>query len=267
MYTLTKAQEFNSKCYLGEGLFADKNNLFWVDIEKKSIFCNGKVLHKNLPFIPTVVFDYQEPNLTLGTDIGIMEFSIKTSKYKFISESLKHKNILYRSNDGGIFQDKTLLGFMHKYSPDIDPGYILCFSKNSVAKIDNEIKIPNGFIPIDNRSILINDSHSGKIWKFTVSEDGFSKKLWHDCGKNFSPDGGCMVENHIFICMWGSSSIFVFDLEANKICDLSLEVEFPTNCKFIKNKKLIAVTSANFRENMNNNNRNGNSFIFKLSKL
>ena len=264
MYSLEKTKEFNSQCMLGEGLFVNENHLFWLDIERKSILSPGETIFTDLPFIPTVIFDFEQPNILMGTDLGIVKFNITTGQFSVLSPLTTKIEKEFRSNDGGLLQDKTLLGFMHMHSPDTNPGFILSFNENVQTKIDGAIKIPNGFIQLDQKSVLICDSFSGEIWKFTDLGNSFKKEIWHDCGREFSPDGGCIIDNKIFICMWGSSCIYVFDLNGNKQEIINVEVEFPTNCKYIEENRTLALTSANYKNQNGKHICDGNTFLFKI---
>ena len=55
---------------------------------------------------------------------------------------------------------------------------------------------------------------------------------------------GCIVEEMILISLWDNSSIGVFKKNGELIEILDIPVLRPTNCKFLKNKSELWVTSA-----------------------
>ena len=263
MYKLNLVLEHNTKNLLGEGLFIDKQNSFWVDIESNCIYRDGILLANNLDIKPSVIFSRIEKNLIMGCDRGVYQFDLICKEYRQLYSSPLNLYSTHRSNDGCFFNNKYFLGFMHRLSPEENNGYIYYFTNNKTQLIDKSIHIPNGFIPIDDESILICDSLSGKIWKFSFFEEKISKELWVDLGSDLSPDGGCIIGEHIFISMWGNSSIFIFDIFGKLIQKLKLDVKFPTNCKYFKTNNFLYLTSANF-ENVLSDSPEGNSFIYEL---
>ena len=152
---------------------------------------------------------------------------------------------------------------MHRSSPEENEGYIYFLNKSKIQLIDKTIQIPNGFIPLDDKSILICDSFSGKIWKFSFFEEKIKKNLWTDIGSDLSPDGGCLVGENVFISMWGRSAIFVFDLNGKLIQEIKLNIKFPTNCKYSQSTNLLYLTSANLESSLSDSSE-GNSFVYEL---
>ncbi len=263
MYKLNLILEHNTKNLLGEGLFVHEQKSYWVDIDSNKIYCDGVLLIDKLDVKPSVIFSSKSKNLTFGCDRGIYQLNLISKKYKQLHASPLGLYSTHRSNDGCFFNKGYFLGFMHRSSPEENEGYIYFLNKSKIQLIDKTIQIPNGFIPLDDKSILICDSFSGKIWKFSFFEEKIKKNLWTDIGSDLSPDGGCLVGENVFISMWGRSAIFVFDLNGKLIQEIKLNIKFPTNCKYSQSTNLLYLTSANLESSLSDSSE-GNSFVYEL---
>ncbi len=240
--------QISCKCSLGEGLLVSNSFNSWVDINNDNLFIykDSKAKKINLNSKPSVCLDVKKNIITLGCDKGLSQYDLDTCLETVISNKFDHDISLYRSNDGCSMNDDFILGFMHRERPEKYKGYIYYISNSCWHLIDSTISIPNGFIEIDQRKILISDSLSGEIWLFEFEINGTlkSKKLWAKIEGSIAPDGGCIVEEMILISLWDNSSIGVFKKNGELIEILDIPVLRPTNCKFLKNKSELWVTSA-----------------------
>ena len=262
-----------TKCILGEGLFCTEKNFYWVDIENRKIFSYLKkqINCNSIHHIPSVIFDKIGNKLILGSDAGILGYDIKSNFLSYLKTLPAEIDIKrFRSNDGCLVNGTYYLGFMDRKDSENNRGFIYSFSKNrNPLEINNDISIPNGFIPISNSKLLICDSLTSEIWEFTLNKvGGFEdKRLWAKIDPNISPDGGCKVDKYILIAFWDDASIGVFDLSGNLLQRLPLEIPRPTNCKFLKASSKLLVTSAITdlnEELLKSFPKSGSTFIYKL---
>ena len=239
----------NFKCNLGEGLFVNHNSTAWVDINNRLLFLSkGNTFQKfELKCQPSVVYDYSKGNVLIGADVGIVRFDAATKKEKLlVSIKNQHDINSYRSNDGGYCDELQVLSFMHKTEPSIHKGYLYSVLDGEFMLIDDTLHIPNTFINLDPLSILISDSLKNQIFLYKFNKNGtlYNKSLWSDLAEDEVPDGGCMINDLIFISFWDSAAIGVFNKKGRLLQKLSLPVIRPTNCKFNNDLSYMIVTSA-----------------------
>lgn len=237
------------KCNLGEGLFVNHNCAAWVDINNRLLFLSKKNTVKifELKCQPSVVYNYTRDSVFIGADIGIVEFDALTNKEKLlVSIKNQHDIKTYRSNDGGYCEELQLLSFMHKKEPSKHKGFLYSILDGKFILIDDTLHIPNTFINIDPFSILISDSLKNQIFLYKFNKNGtlYDKSLWSKLEKDEVPDGGCMINDLIFISLWDNSAIGVFNKKGKLLQKLKLPIMRPTNCKFNKHSSSMIITSA-----------------------
>ncbi len=238
-----------TRCLLGEGLFVDHSSIAWVDIDQDLIFLheNGKTSSLKTQYKPSVIFSKCGSHIIYGSEAGLTMLDSDSGSEEILSSIFSmHDRNSYRSNDGGYLGNLKVLSFMHRNRPTRNPGYVYVISNNVMHLIDNSIHIPNTFIEIAPRRMLVSDSYTSEIWLFEFSPNGalLQKRLWTAIDGSISPDGGCMVKNKIFICLWDDASIGVFDIQGRLIQKLPVSVVQPTNCKFDQRSSQLFVTSA-----------------------
>lgn len=272
LITIKLNKIISSNCILGEGLFVKNFQAAWVDIHKNYLFFSEN-MNLSKYFItnkPSIVFNVINDKVILGTDIGLVSFSLEDKKENILSY-VPHANKTkeYRSNDGGFCGDYNLLSFMHRSDPKNNLGMIYILLKDSYILLDDALHIPNSFIEIGPHEILISDSLKGQIWLYKIDNDGslLDKILWAQLESGIAPDGGCIINDLIFISLWDGSSIAVFNKDGTLLTNLSLPVVRPTNCKFDNISSQLWITSAS--EGLNNDDikvypLSGNTFIYDL---
>tara|TARA_B100000161_G_C33530859_1_gene405955 strand:+ start:476 stop:1294 length:819 start_codon:yes stop_codon:yes gene_type:complete len=258
-------------CSLGEGLHVNKALKAWVDINQNKIYLFNKnnVTSFKTSSIPSVILKINSNEIIFGSNEGIKSLALHNGKEILLNCAPKFLNDFYRSNDGIQVDDTILMSFMHKEEPEKKSGYIYLIKDDSWHLIEEEIFIPNTFIKIKNDFFLISDSFKREIWLYDFSNKKPSKKLWHNCTDGV-PDGGCKVNNHIFITMWDHGKISIFDLKGDHLQDLKVPCIRPTNCKFDNENSNLWVTSAKTDfKNSNDLNEiyNGRTFYFKIKKI
>lgn len=261
-----------SNCSLGEGLFLNGTSSLWVDINQNKLF-EYKDLSLNeyfLEFKPSVILNFFKTTVTLGTDIGIVDYDLNCNRYSIVNNLPDYFDMdCFRSNDGCVANSFILLGFMSRENPDLVPGYIYIIKNGVWTLIDSTIHIPNSFIEIEKNKILITDSYTATIWLFEFSDDGslIKKKLWKKFIDGSTPDGGCMIGELIFLSMWDGASIIILNKDSKLLNTIKLPVIRPTNCKFNFESSELWITSAS--EGLSNNlleiyNQSGNTFVYKV---
>jgi sugar lactone lactonase YvrE len=273
LYSLELQEIYPTACSLGEGLFIKNSSASWVDINNNRLFVkeNNNFNAYNLKVKPSVIFDFSKKFIRIGSEFGLISFNRLTQNISKYSEKLLPHNINdFRSNDGGASGEYLLLSFMHREKPWNYPGYIYLIKDGCYSLLDNNIFIPNSFIDIGNNQVLISDSLNGEIWKIELDKNGklVSKNIWHELnGRTGKPDGGCIVEDYIFITLWDGSSIVVLNKNGEFLQNIPLPIKRPTNCKYDISKSQLWVTSASeglSKEQIEKYPQSGNTFVFKL---
>lgn len=251
MLSVTKAHQYDTPCSLGEGLCVKGANACWVDIDSNLVFCSdgSAVSTYLLASKPTVIYDFNDHKIDLGTDAGLVTFDrdkeLEVSSIGFPPCPPMINVSEYRSNDGGDCGEHRLLGFMHRNKPESNTGSVYRVSGKHYALLDSSISIPNTFISLSPTETLISDSLTGDIWCFELETSGAlkSKTLWASLNGE-SPDGGCRFDNFVLIAIWDAAVIAVFTREGSLIQKIPLPVLRPTNCKFDHLSSQLWVTSA-----------------------
>jgi len=259
------------KCILGEGLFVKNQYIAWVDIKAKKIYLSHNNIIKtyDVTFIPTAIIDIDDSKISIVSNIGVVNFYYRKQKIKITTDFSNICKSTFRSNDAGFYGKHLLFGFMHKQQPLQYKGIIYSLRNEELCIIDEDINIPNSFIEIEAGKVIISDSGGGLIWLYSFDKDGsfLKKDLWHKMPNGICPDGGCLINDLIFLSVWDDSSITVFNKQGTLIKKIKIPILRPTNCKFDKIKKQLWVTSASEGiETMSFNHgiNNGDTLIYDL---
>lgn len=251
VFSITKVDQYEIPCKLGEGLCVKGSNAAWVDIDSNLVFCSSgpAVTTYSLTNKPSVIYDFNDHKIELGTDAGLISYDrtkeLESNCFGFPALPPEINNSVYRSNDGGVCGEHRLLGFMHQDNPESNIGSVYKVSGQQYELLDSNISIPNTFIPLSSTETLVSDSMTGDIWCYELDNAGAlkSKTLWASL-KGASPDGGCMVDDYVLIAIWDAAEIAVFTREGELVQKLPLPVLRPTNCKFDDLSSKLWVTSA-----------------------
>jgi len=261
-------------CLLGEGLFLYHDEAVWVDIEKDKLFIkkNDSLSEIKLDYKPSVILNISETSITIGCDIGIISFDRKQNQLNIVTTFLdQHEVNNFRSNDGCLFNDFFLIGFMHRNDTDLNAGYLYSVIGEKWNLLDNTIHIPNTFLKISDNSLLISDSHHSQIWKYTIDEKGklLNKHLWAQLDENMTPDGGCLINNLVVISLWDGACLLIFDIDGKVLGRLNMPVIRPTNCKYNSKANELWVTSASIglsKKQIKSFPYSGSTFVFDVEK-
>lgn len=251
VFSISKLDQYESHCKLGEGLCVRDSNAAWVDIDSNLVFCSdgSSVATYLLSSKPSVIYDFNDHKIELGTDAGLINYDrakeLESSCIGFPKLSPEINASIYRSNDGGDCGEHRLLGFMHQDNPESNLGSVYRVSGDQYELLDSNISIPNTFVPLSSTQTLVSDSLTGDIWCFELDTYGAlkSKTLWASLNGE-SPDGGCRVADYVLITIWDAAEIAVFSREGELVQRLSVPTLRPTNCKFDDQSSRLWVTSA-----------------------
>lgn len=233
---------------MGEGLNIneDKSIVSWVDISKKRLFylINNQVYDFPTIYIPSLIIESSMDYFRVATDYGECSFNHKgellyKKKWDFVTEG-------FRTNDGAKIGSDLLIGTMNIRHPNLHCGKIVRIENNdTIHIISDDIHIPNSFIQLDKNNILITDSYTKTIYKYTFSNTDFEREVWLTYKGTGTPDGGFFHKylKRIFLTIWDEGRIAIFDLEGNEYEGINIPMIRPTNCKMNYNNTQIWVTS------------------------
>lgn len=157
----------------------------------------------------------------------------------FIShKELNHTDSL-RCNDGSVGPDgKYWFGTMEKAPSGLNGRLYSMDCKGTLVDQNAEIGIPNSFIWLDDRFVLISDSFLQKTFKVELLESGkldwSNREVWLDLGHTGgTPDGGALdVDGNIWLAVWGDASIHKYSPAGVLLGKMELDALQPTSCAF-----------------------------------
>lgn len=235
---------------LGEGLQVSKDVVYWLDINSHKVFQFDSTFSaiEGVIAYPSLMFLLENQPHCLNKE-GVWELDFSNTK------ALKKKSIVideaYRTNDGVLVDSRYLLFGTMLFKPAKKQGdiYIYDFFDGSLKKLLSGIAIPNSFVILPTKEVLISDSFEKKIYKFNidyVNQTMINVDLWADfSSESMTPDGACISsQNLVYVAMWGGACINVFDLDANLVNKIEVPMLNPTNCKLSLDEEFLYVTSA-----------------------
>ena len=275
MLSIRLRRMLTCNCHLGEGLWVNHSKAAWVDINRNQLLiCEGnEVKNYFITNKPSIIYDGDKIEVSIGTDRGITKFNTETKKQILLTDvSNSHSVKEFRSNDGGFCGKYQLLSFMHRNDPVKNLGYVYLVKDESFCLLDDSLHIPNSFIEIEPSKILISDSLKGQIWLYELDDTGnfVERTLWTQLDTGIAPDGGCLVGDFVFFALWDDASIAVFDKCGRLLKKLPLPIIRPTNCKFDTVHSQLWVTSATeglSKEQLSVYPLSGNTFVYDMEFL
>ena len=143
---------YEANCLLAEGpcWHAERNSIFWVDIERKSLFeyqfDNGQVKTNSFPYRVTNIVLDREGNLILGLQGGIGSFNLKTDTLTWLLD-IEKEYPNRRCNDGKCDpQGRLWMGIMDENCKEGE-GSLYCIDPDlSKHKMIDQLTIPNGIV-------------------------------------------------------------------------------------------------------------------------
>jgi sugar lactone lactonase YvrE len=243
---------------LGEGPIwhAERESIFWIDIEGKKLFeLNEKTNQLNTwalaHRIGTVAIDTSD-NLLLALQGKIVRFHLKTNEFENLLE-LEENITNNRPNDGKVDPKGRLWqGTMHVDCKE-NEGSLYCIDKTlKISKKLSDLSISNGMVWTQNQDFFYHiDSPSYQIKKY--SYDNETGKIKYDKvainipQKYGMPDGMTIDENgNLWIALWGGFAVQCWD-PINEILLETIECPAPqiTSCTFGgENLDKLYITSA-----------------------
>ena len=230
--------------------------LFWVDINKKLLFCCslGKPANAysvEMPFIVTAIAWQDKEHLILGTESGIYRYNIKRKIPQLITE-LESGDSNRRSNDGradpwGGFWLSTMDKTAEK-----GQGKIYRYYNKKLDCIVTDLTIPNGlcFDKARSRGYYC-DSFTSCIYVLELDINtgevaGTAKVFYQFNNTDVDPDG-CVIDSigNLWLAVWGMGCIMCLSPDAEVIHTIKVNNLNPTCTAFGgKQGELLFVTSA-----------------------
>ena len=244
-----------SKDVLGEGLFFDPSGrrVFWTDIVRSRIYSKGidddSFSVHDVEGNPSAILEVNNATVFFCCQFGLASLDLHTGKQKILSKNPDTgANKDYRANDGvGLGSGWALYGTM-EFSSREKSGGIYLYTGETTQSVDIQIGIPNGFIRLDPKSVLVADSYTREVGLYELDAQNGTLdfvRCWHDFSSNcFTPDGGCTDYNgNVYFALWDGSGIAVLDYSGNLVEVIGLPVPRPTNCKLATGKHLLVTTA------------------------
>lgn len=241
------------RCSLGEGLHIESNGqrVFWLDIIESTLYskdiASNLVISYVLGNCPSVIFKVVDNYVYLADEVGILQFDIEKKTTVYISKNKDiEQNPFFRSNDGVLLTDDSYLyGTMSKEN-QLNRGDLYLFDGDLTVCLDVPIHIPNTFIVTSKGKLLISDSYTSQVLQYSYSAEEKKlkfEKVWFDFSSwSGVPDGGCICDGFVYICLWDGSAVVKLSEEGEVIKEIPLPVLRPTNCKL--HDGLLYITSA-----------------------
>lgn len=121
---------------------------------------------------------------------------------------------------------------------DSSEGIICVYnSDNKLHKIASDLYYPNGLAFTQNsRQLLVAETGKQRIWIGdwnAVTASWTNKRVFAYTGGDIGPDGMALdEEDFLYVAVYGSACIMVFDTEGKKVNELPTPGNNPTNCAF-----------------------------------
>lgn len=230
---------------LAESPLFFKDEYFWVDILKGAIHrtYDLKSLKSN-----NVAFELGEniSNLVTCTNkrflatgercIYVCDLEANT---KAVLQTFNDWSLFLRCNDGSVGPDgKYWFGTMEKAPSGLNGRLYSMDSKGNLVEQGAAIGIPNSFIWLNERFVLISDSFLQKTFKVELLESGkldwVNREVWLDLSHtDGTPDGGALdADGNVWLAVWGDASIHKYSPDAVLLEKIELNALQPTSCAF-----------------------------------
>jgi len=240
---------------LGEGLFVDvqDNQVFWTDINGSSVYRKSLDADRfdsyHVEGFPSAIFSVDGTELLLCSRDGVVSLDLESGEQIVRSENPDTvPGTGFRANDGvALDGDLVIYGTMG-FAPEERAGGIYLYDGETTRSLNAPMGIPNGFVRLDESTILIADSLARTVNMYKFDKTDLKLQFvscWHDFSSNcFTPDGGCTDYNgRVYFALWDGSGVAVLNFSGDLLEIIGLPVSRPTNCKLAGDNRLL-VTSA-----------------------
>lgn len=226
---------------LGESpLWCSQNQCwYYVDIANGLVFRLkegvSKVFSDRYQNVSNLVTTQQ--GLLATAEDQVFELRPDSENSRLLSKVVQSPDL--RTNDGSVGPDgQYWFGTMEK-SPSGLNGKIYSLSANGILTLQGEdIGIPNTFVWLNRKSVLISDSFLQITYKVDLLDSGKldwkGRQVWLDLrNTNGTPDGGTVDENgDVWIAIWGGAAVRKYSADGILLDELSLKALQPTSCAF-----------------------------------
>lgn len=224
---------------LGESPVWDVNNNSWyyVDIIEGNTFqlhdSSIRSISSNELYISNLILCNNGILKTVCSEVVIATDDIIFT-FATLNQPMTH-----RANDGSVGPDgKYWFGTMEKKPSGMNGRLYSLDTERNLVDQDAEIGIPNSFIWLNERFVLISDSLLQKTFKVELLESGkldwVNREIWLDLSHtDGTPDGGALdADGNVWIAVWGDASIHKYSPDALLLEKIELNALQPTSCAF-----------------------------------
>ena len=208
----------------------------WVDITNRVMFQKSEQ-QVSTSFVEMVSNIFECPSAILLTAETLLYQSLDNETVDTAMQLFA--NSAYRCNDGSVGPNGSYwFGTMEKAPSGLNGKIYSLDTQGNLIDQNALIGIPNTFIWLDERHILISDSLLQKTFKVELLASGIldwnSRKVWLDLSKtNGTPDGGAVDEDgNVWLAVWGDASIHKYSKEGVLLDKVKLNALQPTSCAF-----------------------------------
>lgn len=228
---------------LAEAPFWDKTRERWlfVDITNCSIF-------EHEAGISSKFFSFEQmTSNVVATQRGFL-VSLENKLVELINEdkfksvrtvaALDHGSDM-RINDGAVGPDGCFyFGTMQKEPTGLYGRLYSIKPSGELLEHSGSVGIPNTFIWLDDKYILISDSYIQKTFKVELLQSGKldwdNRVLWKDFSHTeATPDGGTIdLDGNVWLAIWGGAVIHKYSSGGKLLDEIELSALQPTACAF-----------------------------------
>ena len=212
---------------------------YFVDIIKGHIYLetadNRKVIVSGIKYVSNLV--KTKRGFLVSAENKIYAFNKETQGLGEFCTISQPTNL--RTNDGAVGPDgRYWFGTMEKAPSGLNGHLYSLDSYGTLVHQGDGIGIPNSFIWLDDKYILISDSYLQKTYKVELLESGHldwkNRTLWLDLsGTNGTPDGGAKdINGNVWLAIWGDGSIHKYSPSGKLLKRFAVDALQPTSCCF-----------------------------------
>ena len=217
---------------------------YWVDILAKKLYSNREIpfgfgckLVAEFSCFVSNLIPINEEQLLLSNENNLAVLSLLDKKTSEIV-CFEHQNNM-RCNDGSVGPDgKYWFGTMEKSPSGLNGELYSLNTKGELVAQDAQIGIPNSFVWLDDKFVLISDSFLQQTFKVELLASGMldwpNREIWLDLSDTDStPDGGALdAEGNVWLAIWGGAAVHKYSASGELIDKIELAALQPTSCAF-----------------------------------
>jgi sugar lactone lactonase YvrE len=233
--------EYNTINILAEGPLwqSDEKCWYYVDIVAGVVFKRDELsvqkVMQNRPNVSNIVRTNRGLLITIEDEIVLInDKDLSLNILCCVNQSSE-----LRINDGSVGPDgRYWFGTMEKQPSGLN-GKVYSLDQQGKLEVHGDtIGIPNSFIWLNDKQILISDSFVQKTYLVELLASGIldwqNRKVWLDLSETAgTPDGGALDQDgNVWIAIWGGAAVHKYSPRGKFITKVPLFALQPTSCAF-----------------------------------